>query len=339
MYTIAIVGAMGLVGRQLVELLEERNFPVQQLVLLDADEAVGEFLEFNAESVPVQLLSDDSFAAVNIAMFCGSAAVSREFCPAAVAAGAICIDNSGVWNQDDDVPLVVAEVNPDEIASYSSKRTIASPGSAAMQLSLPLKALYDHSVVERVVITAMQAISEAGEKAVDELREQSGELLNGRPTKNKVFSQQVGFNCVPQVGSLVLNGGGIAIQPELVLAAEIQKIFADEKLSVAATLIHVPVFYGNSQVVNIQTSASISTNKANELLNAFANVEVMDESDGDLPMPVDVVGQDCVVIGRVRVDPTVAHGLNMWSVADNIRQGAATNMVQIAELLVEKHLS
>ena len=336
MYNVAIVGATGTVGRQMLEILEERNFPVKTVRLLASEQSVGEFLEFNDESVPVQLLADDSFNDIDIAFFCATDAVSEQFCPVAAASRAVCIDNSSFWRLDDVVPLVVPEVNPAAIGGFMAKRIIANPNCSTIQLALPLKALHDCSAIKRVVVSTYQAVSGSGQKAVDELRSQSGELLNGRPAKNKVYPHQIAFNCLPHIGKFMDND---YTDEEMAMLNETRKIFADETLRITTTAVRVPVFYGNCASVNIETTEKVGVATARELFSAFPGLELVDEvGELEYPMPVDAVGHDLTCIGRIREDESIANGLNLWVVTDNVRKGAATNAVQIAEVLIEKYL-
>lgn len=336
MYTLAIVGATGAVGRQVIELLEERAFPLKALRLLASERSVGEFTEFKDESLPVQLLGHDSFVGVDIALFCAPDAVSEEFCPIAAAAGAMCIDSSSFWRMDDAVPLVVANVNGAALSGCCTKRIIASPASSSVQLSLALKALFDFSAPVRVVVSTYQPVSENGQQGVDELRKQCGELLNGRPVKNKIYPHQVAFNCLPQVGDFMTDGYTDA---EIGLVCETRKVLGVESLKLTATAVRVPVFYGLSQSVNVETAEKIGVEKARELFDAMDDIELVDDvTDGEYPMPIDVSGQDSIYVGRIRSDMSQDNALNMWICADNLRQGAATNIVQIAEMLIEKYL-
>ena len=327
MYNVAVVGATGIVGRQIVEILDERDFPVKVLSLFASPDSLGEFLQFGDESMPVQLLEKTVFDAVDIAFFCAGATVSAEYCPVAAAAGVICIDCSGYWSDEEAMPLVVPEVNPEAVAGFKAKRIIANPDCATIQLSLPVQALGGVDVVERVVVSTYQAVSDCGQKGVDELRQQSGELLNGRPAKQKEFSHQVGFDCIPQIGDFLDDG---YTSTEVNLVKQMHRLF-DKTLAITATAVTVPIFYGNCQSVNIQTRASIDINEISELLDGFTGLEVVDDLTAkQYPLPVDVTGQDGVYVGRLRTDFSVQNGLNLWSALDNIRKGAATNAVQIA---------
>ena len=336
MYTLAIIGATGAVGRQIIEVLEERQFPVETLRLFASERSVGEFVDFKDESLPIQLLDQNSFSGVDVALFCAPNSISEEFCPVAASAGAMCIDTSSCWRMDDAVPLIVPSVNGAEMSGCRAKRIIASPASSSVQLSLALKALSDFSPLVRVVVSTYQPVSENGQHGVDELRKQCGELLNGRPVNNKIYPHQVGFNCLPHVGDFTGDGYTDA---EIGLLCETRKLLGMENLKLTATAVRVPVFYGLCQSVNVETEEAIGVVKARELFDAMADVELVDDvNDVEYPMPIDVSGQDSAYVGRIRSDESCDNALDMWVAADNLRQGSATNVVQIAELLIEKYL-
>jgi aspartate-semialdehyde dehydrogenase len=335
-FNVAIVGATGAVGRQMLEILEERKFPVGEIRLLASERSDGEFLEFRDEEFIVQKLSEDSFQGIDIALFSAGGERSRQFCPIAAAAGAVCIDNSSAWRMDPEVPLVVPEVNPEAIAGYKNKGIIANPNCSTIQLVVALKPLHDCSPIRRLVVSTYQAVSGSGQQAINELRLQCGELLNGRPCEPKVYPHQIAFNCLPQIDTFLDNG---YTREEMKLVFETRKILGDDSLRITATAVRVPVFYGHSESVNVETAGVISVARARELLAAAPGVELVDDpADGAYPMPIEAAGQDQVLVGRIRVDESCDTALNLWLVADNLRKGAATNAVQIAEILVEKYL-
>jgi aspartate-semialdehyde dehydrogenase len=336
LYNIAIVGATGAVGTEMLRVLEERAFPVKSLRLLASERSEGNFLEFAGEDILVQKLTRDSFAGIDIALFSAGGDRSREFCPIAVAAGAVCIDNSSAWRTDPEVPLVVPEVNPGEIAGYARKGIIANPNCSTIQMVVALKPLYDAARIKRVVVSTYQAVSGTGQKAIDELRIQSGELLNGRPAECKVYPHQIAFNCLPHIDVFLDNG---YTGEEMKMVNETRKILGDDSIKVTATAVRVPVFYGHSESINIETEKKISAALARELLVAAPGVQLIDDAKNRVyPMPIDAAGQDMVLVGRIREDESITNGLNLWVVADNLRKGAATNAVQIAEILAEKYL-
>jgi len=335
LWNIAIVGATGAVGTQMIECLVERNFPVGKIKFLASGRSAGQALEFDGKPVLVEELTHDSFEGVDIALFSAGGARSEEFCPSAAKAGAVCIDNSSAWRMDKDVPLVVPEVNPQAIAGYKKKGIIANPNCSTIQMVVALKPLHDFGTIKRIVVSTYQAVSGTGKKAIDELRIQTGELLNGRPVKNEVYPHRIAFNCLPQIDSFCDNG---YTKEEMKMANETAKIMESE-IKTTATCVRVPVFYGHSESVNIETVEKISAAKARELLKDAPGVQLVDDpAGGDYPMAINAAGEDLTLVGRIREDDSIENGLNLWIVADNIRKGAATNAVQIAEMLIEKYL-
>jgi aspartate-semialdehyde dehydrogenase len=335
-YNIAIVGATGAVGTEMLRVLEEREFPVQELRLLASERSEGNCLEFAGDEIMVQKLTRESFAGIDIALFSAGGDRSREFCPIAAAAGAVCIDNSSAWRLDPDVPLVVPEVNPGDIARFTRKGIIANPNCSTIQMVAALKPLHDFAGIKRIVVSTYQAVSGTGQKAIDELRIQAGELLNGRPAESKVYPHQIAFNCLPHIDVFLDNG---YTGEEMKLVNETRKILGDDSIKVTATAVRVPVFYGHSESVNIETAKKLTAARARELLAAAPGIQLTDDVPNEVyPMPIDAAGQDLILVGRIREDESIANGLNLWIVADNLRKGAATNAVQIAEILVEKYL-
>jgi len=335
LWNIAVVGATGAVGTQMIECLEERKFPVGKIKFLASSRSAGEVLEFKGKPVAVEELTHDSFAGIDIALFSAGGARSEEFCPSAAKAGAVCIDNSSAWRMDKDVPLVVPEVNAHAIADYKKKGIIANPNCSTIQMVVALKPLHDFGTIKRIVVSTYQAVSGTGNKAIDELRVQTGELLNGRPAENKVYPHQIAFNCLPQIDSFCDNG---YTKEEMKMVNETRKIM-EADIKTTATCVRVPVFFGHSESVNIETGKKITVEKARELLQDAPGVALVDDpAAGEYPMAIDAAGDDLTLVGRIREDESVENGLNLWVVADNLRKGAATNAVQIAEVLVEKYL-
>ena len=335
LWNVAVVGATGAVGTQMIECLEERNFPVGKIKFLASGRSAGQALEFNGKPVLVEELTHDSFEGVDIALFSAGGARSEEFCPAAAKAGAVCIDNSSAWRMDREVPLVVPEVNPQAIAGYAKKGIIANPNCSTIQMVVALKPLHDFADIKRIVVSTYQAVSGTGTKAIEELRVQTGELLNGRPIKTEVYPHRIAFNCLPQIDSFCDNG---YTKEEMKMANETAKIMGAD-IKTTATCVRVPVFYGHSESINIETVKKITVAQARELLEDAPGVELADNPvNGEYPMAINAAGEDLVMVGRIREDETVKNGLNLWVVADNIRKGAATNAVQIAEILIEKYL-
>ena len=335
-FNVAVVGATGAVGNEMIRILEERDFPIQELRLLASARSEGNVLDFKKQPIIVQKLTEDSFQGIDIALFSAGGGRSLEFCPIAAASGAVCVDNSSAWRMDPEVPLVVPEVNPQDIGGYKKKGIIANPNCSTIQMVVPLKPLHDFAGIKRVVVSTYQAVSGSGQKAIDELRVQTGELLNGRPAKNDVYPHQIAFNCLPHIDIFLENGYS---KEEMKMVNETKKIMGDDNIRVTATTVRVPVFYGHSESINVETEKKVTVEKARELLSDFPGLKVVDDlSENAYPMPIDVAGQDLTYVGRIREDETIENGLNLWVVADNLRKGAATNAVQIAEILAEKHL-
>ncbi len=335
LWNVAVVGATGAVGGQMLECLEERNFPVGNIRCLASARSAGEVLEFKGKPVMVEELTRDSFEGIDIALFSAGGDRSREFCPAAAAAGAVCIDNSSAWRMDPDVPLVVPEVNPHAIADYRKKGIIANPNCSTIQMVVALKPLHDYAGIRRVVVSTYQAVSGTGKKAIEELQKQVVSLFQGKSPEVKVYPHQIAFNCLPQIDSFSDNG---YTKEEIKMVNETRKIL-EADIRVTATTVRVPVFYGHSESVNIETEKKLTVAKARELLAAAPGVELVDDpATSSYPMAIDAAGQDLTLVGRIREDESIDNGLNLWVVADNIRKGAATNAVQIAELLIGKYL-
>lgn len=336
-YNVAIVGATGAVGNEIIRVLEERDFPVDELRLIASERSDGDFLDFRDEAIMVQALNQGAFAGIDIAFFTAGAERSQDFCPIAATAGAICIDLSSAWRSDDDIPLVVPEVNAASLANFRNKGIIACPNAASIQLAIVLKPILDAAGLKRVVLSTYQAVSATGQKSIDALRNEVGELLNGRPVQPKIYPHQIAFNCLPQIDAFVEDG---ATREEVKIAEETRKILGLPQLPISVTAVRVPVFYGHSESINIETSKKLTMAAAHALLAVAPGCEVIDAPEQfSYPMPVEAAGQDAVLVGRIREDHSIANGLNLWSCADNLRKGAATNAVQVAELLIENHLS
>ena len=334
-FNIAVVGATGAVGNQMIECLEERDFPIGTIRFLASSRSAGQVLEFKGRPVLVEELKADSFAGIDIALFSAGGDRSREFCPAAVRAGAVCIDNSSAWRMDPDVPLVVPEVNADAIARYTKKGIIANPNCSTIQMVVALKPLHDFATIRRIVVSTYQAVSGTGKQAIAELEKQVRDLFNGRQAKPKVYPHQIAFNCLPQIDSFEENG---YTKEEMKMVNETRKIMGAD-IKVTATAVRVPVFYGHSESVNIETEKPLTVAQARELLENAPGVRLVDDpAERSYPMAIAAAGQDLTLVGRIRQDESIENGLNLWVVADNIRKGAATNAVQIAEILVQKYI-
>jgi aspartate-semialdehyde dehydrogenase len=337
-WRVAIVGATGLVGDTMITVLEERKFPVSELHLLASNRSVGKRIQFNGKSIAVDELESFDWTRADIGLFSAGAEVSAEYAPKAAAAGCIVIDNTSQFRYQDDIPLVVPEINPDSIGDYKNHGIIANPNCSTIQMLVALKPIYDAVGIERINVATYQSVSGAGKEAIEELASQTSALLSGKPVDPpRVIARQIAFNCVPQIDSFLDNG---YTREEMKMVWETQKILADPNIRVNATAVRVPVFFGHSEVVNIETGRRISAADARALLKKAPGVKVVDEhKPGGYPTAVsEAANHDTVYVGRIREDLSHERGLNLWIVADNIRKGAATNSVQIAEILVRDWL-
>ncbi len=330
-YIVAVVGATGAVGTEMVEVLEERKFPVEQLVPLASSRSAGGSVMFHGRDIPVQVLQKDSFEGVDLALFSAGTDVSREYAPIAVKAGTVVIDNSAVWRMDKEVPLVVPEVNPHDAATH--KGIIANPNCSTIQMVVALKPLHDAARIRRVVVTTFQSVSGTGREAMDELMDESKDMLSFKEPTPKVYPYQIAFNCLPHIDDFLPNG---YTKEEMKMLNETRKIMGDPTIQVTATTVRVPVYVGHSEAVNIETEKKLSANEARAILSTAPGVLVYDDPAHQIyPMPLDAAGKDEVYVGRIREDESIPNGLNLWVVADNLRKGAALNAVQIAELLIK----
>jgi aspartate-semialdehyde dehydrogenase len=335
-YHLAVAGATGAVGNEMIKVLEEQDFPVASLKLLASSRSIGKTLDFRGTSLEVEELREDSFEGVDIALFSAGASVSRQFAPAAAKAGCVVIDNSSAWRMDPDVPLVVPEVNPHTVADHSIKSIIANPNCSTIQMVVVLKPIYDAVGIERVVVSTYQAVSGTGKSAMEELTTQTRALLNFQEVSPEIYPHRIAFNCFPHIGSFLENG---YTEEEIKMVKETQKIMGDSNIRVSATTVRVPVFYGHSEAVNIQTKRKLSAKDARVLLFQAPGIRVMDNPGESIyPMPMEAAGTNDTFVGRIREDTSIENGLDLWIVADNIRKGAALNTVQIAELLVKEYL-
>ena len=335
-YHVAVAGATGAVGNEMIRILEEQEFPVASLKLLASARSVGKSLDFRGESLHVEELRDDSFEGVDIALFSAGASPSKEFAPAAAESGCVVIDNSSGWRMDPEVPLVVPEVNPHAVADYRNKGIIANPNCSTIQMVVVLKPIYDAAGIERVVVSTYQAVSGTGKNAMEELTEQTRNLLTFQEVTPEVYPHRIAFNCFPHIGSFLENG---YTEEEMKMVHETHKIMEDPNIRVSATTVRIPVFYGHSEAVNIQTERKLSAKEARVLLFQAPGVRVMDNPDERIyPMPSEAAGINDTLVGRIREDISNENGLDLWIVADNIRKGAALNTVQIAELLAKEYL-
>jgi aspartate-semialdehyde dehydrogenase len=329
-YTVAVVGATGAVGTEMIDILEERKFPVGELRPLASARSAGERVSFHDQELVVRELTKDSFEGVDIALFSAGADISREFAPIAAKAGAVVIDNSAAWRMDKNVPLVVPEVNRADITKH--KGIIANPNCSTIQMVVALKPLHDAARITRVVVTTFQSVSGTGKEAMDELLEESQDLLSFKEPTPKIYPHQIAFNCLPHIDDFLPNG---YTKEEMKMLSETQKIMGDDSIRVTATTVRVPVYVGHSESVNIETEKKLSANEARAILCDAPGVLLYDDPAHKIyPTPLDAAGKDEVYVGRVREDESVPNGLNLWIVADNLRKGAALNAVQIAEELI-----
>ena len=337
-WNVAVLGATGLVGDTMIKVLEERKFPVKQLFPLASNRSLGKDVEFNGKKIPVIDVETFDFAQADIGLFSAGGEVSRLYAPKAAAAGCVVIDNTSEFRYDDDIPLVVPEVNPEAIKQFTQRRIIANPNCSTIQMLVALKPLHDAARIERINVATYQSVSGAGKEAVDELAEQTVALMSGKgPLKPKVVAAQIAFNVVPQIDKFQDNG---YTKEEMKMFWETRKIFADPNIKVNATTVRVPVFFGHSEVVNIETARKLTVPEVRKLLEAAPGVKVIDtRKPGGYPTAaVEAANDDRVFVGRIREDISHERGLNLWIVSDNIRKGAATNSVQIAEILVREYL-
>jgi aspartate-semialdehyde dehydrogenase len=330
-YVVAVVGATGAVGTEMIEVLEERKFPVTRLVPLASARSAGGTVTFEGNEVPIEVLTKDSFAGVDIALFSAGADLSREFAPIAVKAGAVVIDNSAAWRMTPEVPLVVPEVNAHDIQRH--KGIIANPNCSTIQMVVALKPLHDKARIKRIVVTTFQSVSGTGKDAMDELMAECQDLLSFKSASPKVYPYQIAFNCLPQIDDFLPSG---YTKEEMKMVHETRKIMGDQSIHVTATTVRVPVYVGHSEAVNIETERKLSADEARAILSTAPGVLLYDDPAHKIyPMPLEVAGKDEVYVGRVREDESIANGLNLWVVADNLRKGAALNAVQIAEHLAQ----
>ena len=334
---VAVVGATGAVGEAMIEILEQRNFPVGTLYALASERSVGKTLRFRGKSVTVTNLAEFDFSQTPIALFSAGGSLSAEFAPKAAAAGCVVIDNTSHFRRDEDIPLVVPEVNPGAIAGYTARGIIANPNCSTIQMLVALKPIYDAVGITRINVATYQAVSGTGKAAIEELARQTARLLNGQPVETNVYPRQIAFNALPHIDSFQDNG---YTREEMKMVWETQKIFGDPDIQVNPTCVRVPVFFGHSEAVHIETREKLSAMAARELLETAPGVTVMDQwEDGGYPTAVtEAAGADPVYVGRIREDISHPQGLALWVVSDNVRKGAALNSVQIAEILLAEYL-
>jgi len=331
---VAVVGATGAVGREMLKILEQRNFPASEVLALASSRSAGTRISFREGELKVQELGEDSFKGVDLAIFSAGGSISEKYAPVAVKSGCVVVDNSNAWRMDENVPLVVPEVNPEALEKH--KGIIANPNCSTIQMVVVLKPLHDAGTIKRVIVSTYQAVSGSGQKAVEELESQVKALFSMQEVEPKVYPYQIAFNCLPHIDVFLEND---YTKEEMKMVNETKKIMGDENIRVTATTVRVPVFYGHSESVNVETQKKITPREARAILSQAPGIKVLDNPlEKVYPMPLFAAGEDETFVGRIREDETIANGLNMWIVADNIRKGAALNAVQISELLVERNL-
>ncbi|HHZ69976.1 MAG TPA: aspartate-semialdehyde dehydrogenase [Methylococcaceae bacterium] len=336
-FNVAVVGATGAVGEAMLSILEQRGFPIGEIYPLASSRSVGKRIRFNGESVKIGDLAEFDFSQVQIGLFSAGASVSAEYAPKAVAAGCVVIDNTSQFRYEADIPLVVPEVNPESIAAFSNQGIIANPNCSTIQMVVALKPIYDAVGIDRINVCTYQAVSGSGKVGVEEVVSQTAKLLNGKPVTSKVYPKQIAFNVLPQIDVFMDNG---YTKEEMKMVWETKKIMADDDIKVNATAVRVPVFFGHSEAVHLETREPISASEARALLEKAPGVTVVDvREEGGYPTAVtESSGNDAVFVGRIRSDISHPLGLNLWVVSDNVRKGAALNSVQIAEILAQDYL-
>jgi aspartate-semialdehyde dehydrogenase len=334
-YRVGVLGATGLVGSTILELLSDREFPATEVVPFASERSAGREIEWSGRTLECRVLSEDSIQGLDIVLSSAGGSVSAEWAPRFVEAGAVVVDNTSHFRMNDDVPLVVAEVNPDALEGHAG--IIANPNCSTMQMVVALKPLHDEAGIDRLVISTYQAVSGTGKAAVDELLDQSRAVLDGRPAQSSVYPHPIAFGVLPQAGSFA--AGDDHTDEERKLINETRKILADNAIRVSATCVRVPVVTGHSEAVNVETREPLSPERARELLAAAPGVTVLDDpAAAAYPLATEAAGHDDVFVGRIRRDPGNERAIDLWIVSDNLRKGAATNAVQVAELLVDRGL-
>lgn len=334
-FDVCVLGATGLVGKTIIEILEQRDFPINKLYPLASARSAGEFIEFNGESVEVIDADHFDWSQAQIGFFSAGGSISAKYAPIAGEAGCIVIDNTSEFRYEEDVPLVVPEVNPHALSEYRNRNIIANPNCSTIQMLVALKPIHDAVGISRVNVSTYQSVSGGGKESMDELAKQTADLLSGRPVESKNFSRQIAFNVIPQIDVFLDNG---YTKEEMKMVWETKKIL-DDSILVNPTAVRVPVFFGHGEALHIETNAPISAEEVKDLLSQAPGLVVC-PNDEDFPTQIgEASGKDETFVGRIREDISHNQGINMWIVADNVRKGAATNSIQIAELLIKDHLS
>jgi aspartate-semialdehyde dehydrogenase len=335
-FNVAVAGATGAVGNQMITCLEEADFPVKSIRLLASARSVGRKLRFRGDLVDVEQLNEKSFTGMDIALFSAGGSTSEQFAPIAAKAGCVVIDNSSAWRMDAQVPLVVPEVNPHAIAQYTQKGIIANPNCSTIQMVVALNPIHRQYGIRRIVVSTYQSVSGTGKKAIEELFNQTRAMINFLEAENRVYPHRIAFNCLPHIDKFLDNG---YTKEEMKMVDETRKILEDPRIGVTATTVRVPVFFGHSEAVNVETHRACPADEVRALLAAAPGIKVVDDPAANrYPLAIDAAGQDLTLVGRIRQDESIPNGINMWIAADNIRKGAATNAVQIAQILGEHYL-
>ena len=330
-YVVAVVGATGAVGNEMIKTLQQRKFPIAKLRLFASERSEGKVMEFGDTGISVEKLSETAFQGIDIALFSAGAERSKTWAPVAAQSGCIVVDNSSQWRMDPDIPLVVPEVNPHDLRWH--KGIIANPNCSTIQMVVVLKPIHDAAKIKRVVVTTFQAVSGTGQKAMDELLQQTTDLLSFKEVKCNVYPYQIAFNILPHIDKFLENG---YTKEEMKMVNETKKILGDNSIRLTATTVRVPVFRCHSESLNIETEKKLVPNEVRAILSGAPGVKVYDAPEKNVyPIPIDVAGSDETYVGRIREDESIENGINMWIVADNLRKGAALNAVQIAEKLIE----
>ncbi len=330
-YNVAVVGATGLVGNEMISILGERNFPIKELRLFASERSEGKMIDFKDDQIKVELLTEDVFDGIDIALFSAGAERSKRYAPISAKANCVVVDNSSAWRMDPDIPLVVPEVNPDDIKKH--RGIIANPNCSTIQMVVVLKPIHDAAKIKRVVVSTYQAVSGSGNKAIEELMEQTKNLINFKDINIEAYPHQIAFNCLPHIDVFLDND---YTKEEMKMVNETKKIMGDDSIRITATTVRVPIFRGHAESVNIETEKKILANEARAMLSEEEGIIVFDAPQKNVyPLQIDAAGKDAVYVGRIREDKSVENGLDMWIVSDNLRKGAALNTIQIAEKLIE----
>jgi len=335
-YSVAVVGATGAVGNEMIRILEERNFPVGELRLLASERSLGKELTFKNKDYPVAVLDENSFEGIEIGLFSAGGSISDRFAPIAVDEGCIVVDNTSAFRMDPEIPLVVPEVNPEAIAGFRNRGIIANPNCSTIQMVVALKPIHSVARIKRLVVSTYQAVSGTGKNAIEELAQQTRALLNFEEPEIKVYPHRIAFNCLPHIDVFLEND---YTKEEMKMVNETRKILGDPSIAITATTVRVPVFYSHSESVNIETERKITADEVREILAEAPGIMVVDDpAKCEYPLAIDGAGRDETFVGRIREDESIANGINMWIVSDNIRKGAALNTIQIAELLIRDYI-